>query len=72
MEADNAPNARPGDDTGADFSAQLNRSIQELHHLVEVYHDHGHADEAQEIYLAIIRIRGRMGDQSNSTGPPSR
>jgi len=62
MESDALPNARTAD-READFSTELNRSIQELHHLVEVYHEHGHSEEAEEIYRTIVRIRGRLSDR---------
>jgi len=47
-----------------DLGCHLDRSLVELHHLVEVYHQHGHADEAKEIYRTITRMRENQ--QNNS------
>lgn len=62
MASDDIPNAQTGDNR-ADFSIQLNRSIKELQHLVEVYHEHGHDGEAEEIYRALVRLKVRRGEQ---------
>jgi hypothetical protein len=68
MASDDIPNTQIGRNN-ADFSIQLNRSIKELQHLVEVYHEHGHAGEAEEIYRTLVRLKVQRGDQFQ--GPES-
>jgi hypothetical protein len=64
MDSTNVSNARTGAPPGA-LSAQLNRSLQELQHLAEVYHQHGHTDEAREVYRMIIRIKENQQNDSD-------
>jgi hypothetical protein len=55
-----------GGGQGQNNGPHMDHSLQELHHLAEVYHDHGRTEEAREIYRAIMRIRENQHRRSDS------